>query len=136
MTQAIVRRALETALKAYADGASIPVAWENVEFAQPASGIYLRAFLLPLDVLSADIGRVNRRYEGILQVNIYGQTGTGAGAVEAIVSALSSAFDPAVPLTAAGLTVWVLEPLSPGPTLGERDRFVVPCSVRYAADTY
>jgi hypothetical protein len=135
MTQAIVRRALETALNAYADAQSIPVAWENVEFTQPDT-VYLRAFMLPAETTSADIGRVNRRFAGIFQVSIVSPTGTGPATTEAIAAGLSAAFDPAVPLSAGGITVWIVEPLSQGPAIQDRDRFVIPCSLPYAASTY
>lgn len=135
MTQALVRRALETALKTYADAQSLSVAWENVEFSQP-EGAYLRANMLPAETQSADIGRINRRYSGVFQVAVVFPTGTGPGAAEAIVAGIASAFSPATPLTAGGLSVWITQPLSQGPALPERDRFVIPCSLPYAADTY
>jgi len=135
MTQAIVRRALESALKAYADAQSITVAWENIEFTQPDT-VYLRAFVLPAETTSADIGRVNRRFSGVFQVSIVSPTGTGPAATETIAAGLSAAFPPATPLGAGGVTVWITEPLSQGPAIQDRDRYVIPCSLPYAADTY
>lgn len=135
MTQAIVRRALESTLKTYADAENLSVAWENVEFTQP-DGLYLRSYLLPIDTVSGDLGRVNRRYEGIYQVSIVAPTGTGPAAADAIAAGLSAAFSPASPIVESGLSVWITQPLSAAPAIQERDRFVIPCSLPYAADTY
>ena len=135
MSESLIRRALETALKTYADGQSIDVAWENVEFTIP-DDLYLRSFVLPARTSSGDLGRVNRRHEGIYQVSIVALTGDGPGAAETVVAGLSAAFDPATPLTAGGLNVWITDPLSRSAPIIERDRFVIPCSMPYASDFY
>ncbi len=137
MTQALIRRAFEGALSTWAAAQTpaIPVAWENVEFRQPA-GRYLRAFLLPALTDSQDLGRVHRRYSGVFQVSVVMPTGTGAGAAEAIVGALATLFAPATPIVVSGLSVWASQPLSTGPAIPDGDRFVIPCSVPYLADTF
>lgn len=137
MSDALIRRAFEATLKTWADAQTpaIPVAWENVEFSQPA-GRYLRAFLLPATTTSADLGRVNRRYAGVFQISVVMPTGTGAGAASAIVASLAALFSPAAPIVVSTLSVWPSQPLSAGPAIPEPDRFVIPCSVPYLADTY
>lgn len=135
MTQALVRQALETALKTYADGASLPVAWENVDFT-PSATAHLRAFVLPAGTESPDLQRAGRTWTGIFQVTIVTPHGAGPGAAEALVTALSAVFDPSAPLTAGGLRVYLLQPLSAAPGIQERDRWAVPCSVPYRADSY
>ena len=137
MSQALIRKALESTLATWAAAQTpaIPVAWENVEFAQPA-GRYLRAFLLPATTTSADLGRANRRYVGVFQISVVMPAGTGPGAADAIVSALAALFSPSAPIVESGLSVWPSQPLSAGPAIPEPDRFAVPCSVPYIADTY
>lgn len=135
MTQALIRRGLETALKTYADANSLTVAWENVEFTQP-DGAYLRAFVLPGDTFSDDLGRVGRTYAGIFQVSVVCPTGTGPGAAEAIVAGIAAAFPPASPITVSTLTLWITQPLSQAAAIQERDRFVIPCSLPYSATVY
>lgn len=137
MSEALIRQAFESTLKTWADAQSpaIPVAFENFEFTQPA-GRYLRAFLLPGDTDSGDVGRVNRRFVGVFQISIVMPTGDGPGAAGALVEQLRALFPPSAPIVVSGLSVWAQRPLSRGPALQERDRYVVPCSVFYLADTY
>lgn len=136
MTQAIVRRAFEATLKTWADAQPLSVAWENRAFTPTNGTTYLRAFLLPIATASDDLGRVHRRYEGIFQVSICLPLGTGPGAGEAIVSALSTLFTPSTVITQSGLRIFVMQPLSPAPAIPEPDRYVIPCSLTYRADTY
>ena len=137
MTAALVRQALETPLKTWADAQvpAVAVSWQNVEFTQPAAR-YLRSFVLPLPTLSDDLGRAHRRYEGVYQVSIVEPLGKGPGEAEAIVALLAALYPPATDLVLGSFRVHVLQPLSPAPALQERDRFVIPCSLTYRADTY
>lgn len=135
MTQARVRKALETKLSTFAAAQSLSVAWPNVEFTPPA-GVYLRAFILPAATISPDIQRIGRKYEGLFQVDIVGVVGDGYSATGAIFEAMASAFDPAVSLTADGLRVFLLEPFSSAAPLQSGDRYTVPCSIPYRADSY
>jgi hypothetical protein len=135
MSQALIRQALETALKTWADANSVPVQWQNT-IIDPQPAAYLRAFLLPGDTESADLGRLNRRFAGLWQVSICRPIGEGPGAAEVIVQALSAVYSPSVPLTAGGLKVWAAQPLSTAPAIVEPTHYVTPCSVQYLADTY
>ena len=137
MSQPLIRSALETPLKVWA-AAEVPpvlVSWENIEFKQP-QGRYVRAALLPLPTLSDDLGRLGRRYEGIFQITLCEPLGAGPGAPEAIVLELIALYPPQNDLVASGVRVHILQPLSPAPALQERDRYVIPCSLRYRADVY
>lgn len=135
MTQARCRQALETALQTWATANGHTVAWQNVT-TSPEPAAYLRAYLLPNDTESADIGRANRRYSGTFQISICRPLGEGAGPGQAIATALAALFNPAAPLTAGGLTVWIAQPLSEGAAITEPAHSVLPCSVQYLADTY
>ena len=135
MSQALIRRALETALKTYADGASLPVQWQNV-ILNPQPAAYLRAFLLPAQTSSADIARTNRAHAGIFQISICRPLNEGPGNAEAIAAALSAVFRPSTPLSAGGITVWCAQPLSVGASINEPGHYVLPCTVQYLADTY
>ena len=102
MSQDRIRTALETVLSTWAAAQSpaIPVAWENVEFTQP-EGRYLRAFLLPAQTISADIGRANRRYAGVFQVSVVMPLGDGPVPAEVIVASLAALFPPRPDASAA-----------------------------------
>ena len=89
MSQAIIRKAIETALNTWAGTQSLSVAWENRAFTPTNGTTYLRAFMLPIATLSQDLGREHRRYGGVFQVSVCLPVGTGPGAGEAIVSALN-----------------------------------------------
>jgi len=136
MTQPIIRAALESALATYATGAGLGVAYENVPFTPTEGVTYLRAFLLPAATASDDLGRAHRRFEGVFQVSICLPLGTGPAAGEAILAALGAAYVPATPITRSGVRIFLLQPLSPAPGIREPDRWVIPCSVPYRADSY
>ena len=136
MTQALIRAALESRLAAWATAQSRRVAYENAEFVPATAETYVRAFVLPALTQSADIGRLNRRFEGILQCNIIAPEGTGPGAVEALFATLEAQFQPQTPITYGGLVVWLTQPMSLGPQIPEPGRYMRPASVPYAVDRY
>lgn len=134
MTQAIIREAFETRLKTWADARTpaIPVAWENVKFDPPA-GRYCRAFLLPARTQSVALSRVDREYKGIFQVSFYMNIGNGPSTVEGLIASLDAAF--AHTFTQDGLRVWLTAPFSAASAIPEADRYIVPVSAQYRANT-
>jgi len=138
VTQAIVRAALESKLATWSAGLSTPlqVAFENTEFTPPAGATYLRCFLLPLPTGSEDLGRAHRRFEGVFQVSIVLPLGVGPGAGDALVTALDAEFAPALSILRSGLRIYLLQPMAAAPGIREPDRWVIPCSVPYRADSY
>jgi hypothetical protein len=136
MSNAIIRAALETTLATYATAQGLSVAYENRSFT-PATGVtYLRAFLLPGATDSQDLGRLHRKFVGVFQVSIVMPLGTGPGAGEALAVSLAAAFPPATPIVRSGITTYVMTPMSSGPHIQEQDRYVIPCSLTYQANTY
>lgn len=137
MSQAIIRAALESTLKTWADAQSpaLSIAFENTNMTQQPAGAYLRAFVLPAQTAADDLERALRRYGGVFQVSIVLPVGQGTAAGNAIVSALEALFAPQVPIAGDGLSIFVLAPLSAAPAILEPDRFVIPCSLTYRADT-
>lgn len=59
--------------------------------------------------------------------------GTGSGVVEALVSSLDAYFDDY--FIEDGLRIYLLSPMSAAPALQDGDRYVVPVSASYRADT-
>lgn len=137
MTQARIRSAFESALNAWAEAQTpaIPVAWQNVKFTQPATR-YLRAFVLPAETATYGIDGLSREYLGVFQVSIVLPSGQGAADGEAISEELDALFSPSTALTSGGLSVYITRPMSPSSPQQETDRFVVPCSLAYQANTY
>lgn len=134
MSQATIRAGFEKALKTWADAQTpaIPIAWQNVPFAPPV-GRYLRAFMIaaPTELLSLD--GLCKTWRGIFQVSFIMPTGTGSGTAESLAASLSAAFNPS--FVESGIRIYLLKPFSPAPALDEPDRYVVPVSTSYRADT-
>ena len=136
MSQAIIRAALEGRLNGWATAQSIPVAWENVAFVPAVAQPYARAFILPANTVSADIGRANRRYEGVFQVSLAFPEGTGPGALESLFATLDAQFQPSSPIVSSGFQVWLSQPMSLGPQIPEPGYYVRAASVPYLLDRY
>ncbi len=138
MSHALVRRACEAALKTWADARlpqAMPVQWQNVVL-DPEPAAYVRAILLPAPAGSPDIEGQGTTLTGLFQVSIVRPLGEGAGPAEAIAAELAAIFRPGASLSAGGLRVYFLQPLSPAAPLDEPGRFVVPCSAGYQATAY
>jgi hypothetical protein len=136
MSDALIAQAFETTLKAWADAQTpaIPVAWENVAFEPPSSGgRYMHAFMLPNRTRSLFLDGSGRTRVGIFQINLSMPIGTGAGAARTLAAALDTAFS--VTITAGGLRIYLLSPMSAAPPLPNSHRFVVPISAEYRADS-
>lgn len=138
MSQALIRRAFESALQTWANAQTppIPIAFENVTFTPPAlGGRYLRAFLLPAATGSDDLQGVHRRYEGVFQVSIVTPLNKGPGPAEALAAAIAALYSPETQMVVSGLRVYVITPMSPAAGIPEDDAYVVPMSCQYRADT-
>lgn len=137
MSQTLVRDAFEQRLASWAAAQSpaIPVAYQGVEFKPPATGHYLRAFLLPNNTNSNTLDQLHRQYRGFFQVSIVMPSGSGMGAAEALVSALDALFPPSEPITSGAIKVTVTSPMSAAAAIDENGRDVIPVSCAYQADT-
>jgi len=134
MSDTLIAQAFETTLKAWADAQvpAIPVAWENKSFSPPA-GRYIHAFLLPGRTKSLFLDGSGRSRAGLFQVNLHMPIGTGAGAARALAASMDAAF--AVTITAGGLRIYLLSPMSAAPGMTKADRYVVPVTAEYRADS-
>ena len=133
MSQTLIRRALETAINTWAAANSQPVQWQNVVL-DPEPAAYIRVFLLPAQTEAPDIQQAGRSYSGLLQVSIVRPIGEGPAAAEALATSLSSAIG--MRQASGGVTVELLQPLSPAAAINEPGRYVVPCSASYSATVY
>ena len=72
MSTKAIRALYEARLKTWADAHApvLKIAFENVTFAKPATGIYLRAFTLPNPTDSRFMEATDRVYMGVFQVSI------------------------------------------------------------------
>ena len=136
MSDTLVRAAFETRLLAWANAQSpaIPVAFENASFSAPV-GRYVRAYLLPAPTASETLNGEHRRRMGVFQVSLCMPIGAGPGAATALATSLDAAFPMALPITQGSVKVFMLSPMSPAPAITEPDRYTVPVSCTYRADT-
>lgn len=136
MSQRIIRAALESRLSAWAAAQSppIPISWQNIPFAPPNQARYLRAFLLPAETQDHAVTNDVTTYAGVFQVSVCVPDGSGAGAAELLVEALTVQFAAGTLIVRSGLSVLVSRTPSSAPAMQEPGLFVVPVSIRYRAD--
>lgn len=137
MSQRKIRTIYESHLASWA-AARVPplrVAYENVVF-DPANGeTYLRCFLLPAATQSETLEGEHRAFLGVFQVSIVSPIEVGAGAAQGIAAELDAVFVNFDQMTASGVTVQQISPVSIAPAIpGEKD-YTVPASFSYRADT-
>ncbi|MEE4465711.1 phage tail terminator-like protein, partial [Azotobacter chroococcum] len=110
MSNRLIRSLYEQRLAAWAAARSLPVAWQNVPFTPPASGIYLRAFLLPADTDSLDLEGAHRLYTGVFQISIVAPNGNGSGDAEQPAADLDAEFPQNLRLTSGAFAVQIVSP--------------------------
>lgn len=99
MSNPVIRAALESRLKTWADAQSIPVSFENVAFTKPANFTpFLECFLIPNVVMNRDVSATHERHYGFFQVNVWAQKGKGMGQAEALAQSVKALY-PVVPKT-------------------------------------
>lgn len=132
----LIRILLESRLSTWAaaESPAIPVAWENVRF-NPPSGRYLRAWLMPAETGSEDLAGAHRRYTGVWQVSVVVPTDTGPAAAGAIAEEIVALYPVNLLLSTTAIDVQIISPMSIHPALQDSDRYTVPISCRYRADT-
>jgi hypothetical protein len=94
MSIQIVRAALESRLKAWADAQSpsIPVSFQNVSFVKPNDGVWLEAFLIPNDTFNRQVDGQGKTLHGFFHINCWTRTGSGMGQAEGVAEALVSLY--------------------------------------------
>lgn len=130
------RQAIEARIATWAAARSpaLTVAWQNVPFTAP-DGLYLQGFLLPADTISQTLDGAHRRYLGLYQITVRAPINAGAGAADSVMDEIATLFPVNLRLTVTGLTLQVISPVSSGPGAQVADRYVLPVSFGYRADT-
>lgn len=134
MSDALIRKALETRLNAMPPG--IGVAWENADFEPAANTAYMKSNLLPAEPENPAQGTTFTRYLGIYQVTLMYPLGKGPGDADAKAEAIRAWFPRNLSLTGGGVTVTVDK--TPYKMTGfvdeEADRYAVPVRIPYFAN--
>lgn len=139
MSQSRIRMLIESRLANWAAARSptLTVAWENHPFTPPA-GTYLRGFLLPARTNSIDLASDHRGYLGIYQVDVVAPIGAGPGGAQGIAEEIADLFPDSLRLTIASpaFAMQLISPCSFGPAIILENRYTIPVSFRYQADTF
>lgn len=139
MSESRIRVLIETRLNNWAAARSpaLSIAWENHEFTIPAT-TYLAGFMLPSRTSSEDLKSAHRAYLGIYQVDVVAPLGDGSGTAVGIAEEIADLFPDALRLTIASpaFAVQLISPCSLGPAQKLNNRYTLPVSFRYRADTF
>ena len=134
MSNKLIRSLLQGRLNAFATARTIPVAWENVQFAPP-SGQYLRFDLLKAPTDSADLAGAHREYSGVCQISVFVPKGKGPTEAETLAADLAEVFPLNDRLVSGSFAMQIMSPCSEGPPINGDTHFMVPVSFTYRADT-
>lgn len=131
----IIRAAFERTLAdwAAAQTPAIPVAFENVAFKPPATGPYLRCFLLPADTVDNTMAGQLSEYRGLFQVNVVCPAGTGPTAAEALTAAIAALYPARGRLSYSGKAVLIATPMRERPAMQDTSTYTIPMDCRYMA---
>lgn len=134
MSNKLCRQTIETRINTWNTGNATPyaIAWDNAPFTPPAV-TYLRCHMLPAQTDSNDLKGDHRCYRGTYQVSIYAPINQGSGGAEAIADELAALFPNNLRLSASGLSLQVISPVSAKPAQDE-GRYVLHCYFFYRAD--
>ncbi|MDV7209906.1 DUF4128 domain-containing protein [Azotobacter beijerinckii] len=135
MSNRLIRSLYEQRLASWAAARSLQVAWQNVPFTPPATGIYLRAFLLPANTDSLDLEGAHRLFTGIFQVSIVAPNGKGSGAAEQLAVDLDALYPNNLRLASGDFSVQIITPCSQGPAIPGDISYMIPVSFTYRADS-
>lgn len=127
-----IRDALESQLATLAG--SVPIAWENKQFAPKLGTAYLRTNLLPATTQNPSFGGVHNRETGIFQVTPTFPVGAGSAACAAWAETIRNGFARGSTFTSSGVTVKMLRHPSVAPAIQTPDWFAIPVSISYQAD--
>ena len=130
----VLRAAFEQRLSSWASAQSppIPIAYENVSFVKPTSGMYLECFLMPNVTMSRDVAASKERQLGMFQVNCWGPQGVGMGVLTTLAENVKSLF-PVVPKI--GLAS-IEQPPHVGSSLNDQDGWkIIPVTIKYRYET-
>lgn len=136
MSHARVRNLFQTALKTYANGKGIRVAFDNVQFTPKANETYLVSHLLPADTSSNTLSGDHERILGIYQIVVITPSGSATNSSDTIISELKQIFSIYKRYTdSSGFSVCIMSPLHSPEGKVQNGGWVVPCYFNYRADS-
>lgn len=130
MSNSIIRVALETRLKTWADAQTpkLPIAFEGNPFVKPATGGYLEPLLIPNVTSNNDLSGKRKTHLGIFEVRCWYPSGRGMGGVEKLSSSIIDLF-PILPKT--GKVSIENTPYAERPQIDDAGWIIVPVLIFY-----
>jgi len=129
-----IAAALAARLGGWADAQSIPVAWENVGFTPPASGIYLAAHDMPATPRTMDLGLQCRVFSGVYQINVVTPVGSGRSDAIALARQVAALFPEGQEVQGDGFTSWITSTPAIFRGIHTDVSYTVPVSLNYQAE--
>ena len=87
-----IHKAFTRKLESIANALTVPVAWENVSFTPPASGIYIEENFLPAESEDLFIQGTAATHRGVYQVTVVYPLGKGVQAAEDLADKIAEYF--------------------------------------------
>lgn len=133
-TEAQIVRALLARLQALALTPALPVAYPDVEFKPPATGMWLEAaiFQAPTEAVSIPHDGWNS-YTGFMQVTLVAPENTGQVQTAQVAAQIVNWFKRGTSMIDGATTVTIFKPPYASPTLEDRNTTRTPVTVRYQA---
>jgi hypothetical protein len=135
MSNTVIRAAMESRLKAWADAQSPKtlVAYQNVSFSKPADFTpYLECTLIPNETQDRDVACTQKRYMGFFQVNCWAQKGKGMGQAERLAESVITLFPRTLNLDPVRIDA---TPSAGKPLSDDSGWVIVPVLIKYRLDT-
>lgn len=127
--------ALEAHLGVWADKQAIPVAWDNIQFNPPASGIYLTSHDMPASPYSIDLAGTSVISSGVYQVNVVVPKGSGKSEARRIAALVAALFPENAEIPGEGFAVWITAPPAIFSGMPDAVSYTVPVSINYRVHT-
>lgn len=132
MNNYMIHKALDKKLEQVAKLAGVPVAWENVPFTPPSSGVYLEADYLPADNEDFTIQGTATMRRGVYQVTIVYPIDSGSQAAEKLAAAIVEAFPNNLAIPTEQTPVYVNGEPSVFSGIRDGTAYRMPVSIAYA----
>ena len=127
--------ALESRLGTWADEQGIPVAWNNIQFDPPATGIYLTSHDMPASPYSIDLGGTAVISPGVYQVNVVVPAGSGRSEARRIAALVAELFPENAEILGEEFTIWITAPPAVFAGITDGVSYTVPVSINYRVHT-
>ena len=129
-----IASAMAARLGNWADASNITVAWENIEFTPPATGIYLAVHDMPATPRTLDLGLNCRVYSGVYQINVVTPAGTGRTDAVALARQVAALFPEGQEIAGDGFTCWLTSAPAIFRGIPTDVSYSIPVSLNYQAD--